>query len=162
MFVSKRRAIATFVALAALVAGNVALVGATPVASVHDGDLVPYAIVDGAIPKSLTTEAGDPARGLAVVLDRKLGNCQSCHNMPIPSSPDHGNIGPDLTGIGKSLSGPQLRLRLVNMKVLDPQTIMPAYYRVSGLEGVSKEFADKPILTARQIEDLVAYLKTLK
>ena len=63
---------------------------------------------------------------------------------------------------GKQLSAAQLRLRVVNMKVLDPQTIMPAYYRVSGLEGVSREFVGKPILSAQQIEDLVAYLQTLK
>lgn len=152
----------TVAALAALVCGSVATLGATPAVTVHDGDLVPYTIVDFAIPSPLTSQPGDPKRGEAVVLDRKLGNCQSCHNIPIPSSPDHGNIGPDLTGVGKTLSIPQLRLRLVNMKVLDPQTIMPAYYRVTGLTGVGKDFVGKPILTAQQIEDLAAYLKTLQ
>jgi sulfur-oxidizing protein SoxX len=152
----------TIAALAALVAGSVASVGAAPALSVHDSDLVPYTVVDYAIAKPLTSEPGDPKRGLAVVMDRKLGNCQSCHNIPIPGSPDHGNIGPDLTGVGKNLSVAQLRLRVVNMKVLDPQTIMPAYYRVAGLNGVGADFVGKPILTAQQIEDLAAYLKTLQ
>lgn len=157
----KTGVIPTLVTLVTLVAASVAIVGASP-ATIHDGDLVPYTIVDSTIPNALTTEPGDPLRGKAVVLDRKLGNCQSCHNVPIASSPDHGNIGPDLTGVGKYLSTAQLRMRLVNMKVIDPQTIMPAYYRVGGLQGVSKDFVGKSILTAQQIEDLVAYLKTLK
>ena len=151
----------TAAAFAVAIASSVAAVRATPASSVHDGNLVSYTVADDAISTSLTAEPGDPKRGLAVVMDRKLGNCQSCHNIPIPGSPDHGNNGPDLTGVGKRLGIPQLRLRLVNMKLLDPQTIMPAYYRVSGLTGVSSDFVGKPILTAQQIEDLAAYLKTI-
>jgi sulfur-oxidizing protein SoxX len=153
---------AVIVGFFGIVGATIATAGATSPTVVRDGDLVPYAIVGDAIVKPLTSEPGEPARGLAVILDRKLGNCQSCHNIPIPNSPDHGNIGPDLTGVGKSLTAGQLRLRLVNMKVIDPQTIMPAYYREAGLHGVLKEFVGKPILTAQQIEDLVAYLQTLK
>ncbi len=149
-------------ALGALIFLPVAPVQAAQPRAVRDADLQPYTIVDGSIARSLTGASGDPARGQAVILDRKLGNCLSCHNIPIPNAADQGNVGPNLSGVGKSLSAGQLRLRVVNMKVIDPQTIMPAYYRVDGLNGVEKEFVGKSILTAQQIEDLVAYLKTLK
>ncbi|GAC1413560.1 MAG: hypothetical protein NVS1B14_10750 [Vulcanimicrobiaceae bacterium] len=152
------RVIATLAALIAMPTGSA---GAAQTVAVRDADLHPYAIVDGAIPKPLTAVPGDSARGRDVVLDRKLGNCLTCHNIPIPKAADQGNVGPDLHGVGKLTEG-QLRLRVVNMKVLDPQTIMPAYYRVDGLKSVGKEFAGKPILSAQQIEDLVAFLKTLK
>ena len=123
--------------------------------------IVPYRVVGDAIPVSLTGRPGDAAEGRKVVEDRKLGNCLSCHSLPIGAE-DPGNIGPDLRGVGTRLSPAQLRLRVVNMKVLDPQTIMPAYYRVAGLHDVGKSFAGKPILGAQQVEDLVAFLAGIK
>ncbi|MDQ2992520.1 MAG: sulfur oxidation c-type cytochrome SoxX, partial [Candidatus Eremiobacteraeota bacterium] len=116
-----------------------------------------YRVVSDGIPVSLTGHPGDPAEGRKVVEDRKLGNCLSCHAFPIAAE-DPGNIGPDLHGVGMRLSPAELRLRVVNMKVLDPQTIMPAYYRVTGLRDVGTAFAEKPILTAQQVEDVVAFL----
>jgi sulfur-oxidizing protein SoxX len=125
--------------------------------TVSDATLVPYTIVRDGIPASLTGVAGDPAAGRRTIEDRKLGNCASCHVLPFATD-DPGTIGPDLRGIGSVLTPAQLRLRLVNTKRIDPQTIMPAYYRVDGLQSVSAAFAGKPILTAQQIEDVVAFL----
>ena len=119
--------------------------------------LVEYRVVGDGIPASLTGNAGDPLAGRKVIEDRKLGNCLSCHAFPF-SADDPGNIGPDLRGVVGRMTPAQFRLRLVNMKVLDPQTIMPAYYRIAGLRDVSKSFAGKPILTAQQVEDVVAFL----
>lgn len=123
--------------------------------------LVPYTVVNGEIPVSLTGQPGDPIEGQKVVLASKLGNCLACHSMPIKGATDPGNVGPDLRGVG-SLSPGLLRLRIVNPKLIDPQTIMPAYYRIAGLNRVSPEFAGKPILTAQQVEDVIAFLGTLK
>lgn len=123
-------------------------------------NLVSFRVVGDAIPAPLTTTPGDPAAGLRVIEDRKLGNCLGCHNMPIKGAADPGNVGPDLHGVGSLLKPGQLRLRLVNMKRVDPTTIMPAYYRVDGLHDVGKAFLDKPILDAQQIEDVVAFLST--
>lgn len=130
-------------------------------AEVHDSGLVPYTVKGDAITTSLTGRPGDPAAGREVVIDRKLGNCLSCHALPLAEA-DQGNIGPDLHGVGARLSAAQLRLRVVNTKIIDPQTIMPAYYRADGLYGLTKALAGKPILTAQQVEDLVSYLATLK
>ena len=119
-----------------------------------------YRVAGDMIPMPLTARAGDPAEGRKIVEDRKLGNCLSCHAFPLAAA-DQGNVGPDLHGVGSRYKPAQLRLRVVNMKVLDPQTIMPAYYRVDGLRDVGRAFAGKPILDAQQVEDLVAYLATL-
>ena len=128
--------------------------------TVHDSTLAPYRIVDGAIPDSLTGVAGDPVKGKAVAIDRKLGNCLSCHAMPV-SEADQGNVGPNLSGSGQ-LSIGQLRLRIVNAKSINPSTVMPAYYRVTGLHHVDIPFRNKTMLSAQQVEDVVAYLHTLK
>jgi sulfur-oxidizing protein SoxX len=129
--------------------------------AVTDSGLPPYAVVRDTIPLPLTAQPGDPAAGKLVIEDRKLGNCLSCHAMALPDD-DQGNIGPDLHAVGARLKPEQLRLRLVNMKLVDPLTIMPAYYRVDGLANVSKAFIGKPILTAQQIEDVVAFLAASK
>jgi sulfur-oxidizing protein SoxX len=96
--------------------------------AVTDAALPPYTVVRDTIPQPLTAQTGDVAAGKAVIEDRKLGNCLSCHAMALPDA-DQGNVGPDLHAVGSRLSPAQLRLRLVNMKVVDPQTIMPGYYR---------------------------------
>lgn len=129
--------------------------------SISDTGLVPYVVDGGAIAQSLTAVPGDPENGNKVAIDRKLGNCLSCHSMPV-SAADQGNIGPDLRGVGARLNAGQLRLRIVNPKLLNPFTIMPAYYRVDGLQDVAKSFQGQPILSAQQVEDVVAFLVTLK
>ena len=114
------------------------------------------------IAKSLTGQPGDPVNGKAVAIDRRKGNCLSCHVMPIPEQPFHGAIAPPLTGVGSRYDAGQLRLRVVDPKVLNPNTIMPAFHRVAGLHRVLPDFEGKPILSAQEVEDVVAYLATIK
>jgi L-cysteine S-thiosulfotransferase len=124
--------------------------------------LVPYRVADGAIPEPLTDQPGDPARGRRIVLDREGGDCTICHAMPLPQRQFHGTIGPPLDGVGSRYTAAELRLRLVDPKVMIPETIMPAYYKVDGLHRVLDRYSGKPILTAQQVEDVVAYLLTLQ
>jgi len=124
--------------------------------------LRPYTIVGDAIPASLTGAVGDPARGRAVILDRRLGACLLCHAGPFPEEKFQGSLAPDLSGAGLRWSEGHLRLRLVDAARLDPQTVMPPYYRVDGLTRVGERWRGKPVLTAEQIEDVVAFLSTLK
>jgi L-cysteine S-thiosulfotransferase len=145
------------------VAGLTALLATSVAAAeIHDDHLTAFSVAEGAIPQSLTGKPGDPARGKSVAADRGLGNCIACHAMPIPQQLDYGNIGPDLAGVGGRLSEGQLRLRIVNPKLVNPLTPMPAFYRVDGLVQVARNAAGKPILSADQVEDVVAYLMTLK
>jgi len=124
--------------------------------------LVDYRIVDGAIPEPLTDRPGDPERGRRIVLDREGGDCSICHAMPLPQRQFHGTIGPPLDGVGSRYTAAELRLRLVDPKAINPETIMPAYYKVEGLHRVLARYRARPLLTAQQIEDVVAYLLTLK
>ena len=127
------------------------------------GEMVAYQVVDDAeIAKSLTGKPGDPKQGRVVAADRKLGNCLACHSLPMPEQQFHGATGPDLAGVGSRLTQGEIRLRVVDPKVVNPDTMMPAFYRVKGLNRVMEDFAGKPILTAAQVEDVVAYLMTLK
>jgi sulfur-oxidizing protein SoxX len=126
-------------------------------------ELVKFEIVGGArIDKSLTGQPGDPVNGRKLAIDRKLGNCLACHVLPIPEQPFHGDVGPDLSETGGDFSEGELRLRIVDSKVLNPDTIMPAFYRNDGFERVLKKFQGKAMLSAQQVEDIVAYLMTLK
>lgn len=126
-------------------------------------ETVKYQVVNGnSIPASLTGKTGDPAKGREVAINRRQGNCLACHAMPISEQPYHGGIGPDLNGIGSRYSAGELRLRIVNPKIVNPDTIMPAFYRADGLHRVLKDFQGKTVLTAEQVEDVVAYLTTLK
>jgi L-cysteine S-thiosulfotransferase len=125
-------------------------------------ELVHYAIVGDAIPASLTGAAGDPVRGRVIVLNRNVGLCLLCHSGPFPEDKFQGNIAPDLAGAGARWNEGQLRLRIVDASKLNPDTIMPPFYRVDGLTRVPPAYRDKPVLTAEQVEDVVAYLMTLK
>ena len=120
------------------------------------------AIVGDEIPASLTGRPGDPARGLAVILDRQLGNCLLCHALPVSGERFQGNIGPDLAGVAERLTEGQIRLRVVDATRVNPDTAMPAYHRVEGLTRVAAEYRGRPVLTAEQVEDVVAYLRTLR
>jgi sulfur-oxidizing protein SoxX len=119
-------------------------------------------IVGGAIPDSLTGHTGDPARGRAIVLNRQVGLCLLCHSGPFPEERFQGNMAPDLKGAGARWSKGELRLRMVDARQLNPQTIMPPYFVVEGMNRVAPAFRGKPILTAEQIEDVVAFLATLR
>ncbi len=124
--------------------------------------LRPFTIVGDAIPDSLTGAPGDPQRGRAIVANRHVGLCLLCHAGPFPEERFQGNLAPDLGGAGTRWSVPQLRLRIVDAAKLNPDTIMPPYYRIDGLTRVAPSFRGKPVLSAAQIEDVVAYLATLK
>jgi len=129
------------------------LAGASPV--------VPFAVVGDEIPASLTGVPGDPHRGRAIVVDRQLGLCLLCHSGPFPEQRGQGTLAPDLTAAGTRWTTGQLRLRLVDGKRLNPASIMPSYHRVEHLRQVGPAWRDRPILTAAQIEDVVAFLRTL-
>ncbi|WP_343732624.1 sulfur oxidation c-type cytochrome SoxX [Duganella sp.] len=107
-------------------------------------------------------EAGDAARGSAIVANRQLSLCLLCHPGPIPEERFQGNLAPDLRGAGQRWSADQLRQRIIDASQFNPSTIMPAYYKTDGLTRVAASYKDKPILTAQQIEDVVAWLQTLK
>ena len=114
------------------------------------------------IPAPLTGVKGDPARGRALVTNRQVGLCLLCHSGPFPEERFQGNMAPDLKGAGSRWSEGELRLRVVDARRLNPDTIMPPYYVVDGMNRVARSFRGKPILTAEQIEDVVAFLATLK
>jgi sulfur-oxidizing protein SoxX len=123
--------------------------------------LRPYAVEGDAIPEPLTNTRGDVTRGRALVVDR-TSTCILCHNGPFPEQKFQGDVAPSLSGTGSRWSEGQLRLRLVDGSRLNAATIMPSYYRVDGLTRVSPALRGKPILSAEQIEDIVAYLITLR
>jgi sulfur-oxidizing protein SoxX len=123
--------------------------------------LRPYTVVGDAIPDPLTNARGDVARGRALVVERS-STCILCHSGPFPEHKFQGDLAPDLSGSGRRWSEGQLRLRLVDAPHLNAATIMPSYYRVEGLQRVGTPWRGKPILSAEQIEDIVAYLVTLR
>lgn len=124
-------------------------------------ELRSYQVVGDAIPGPLTGTRGDATRGRALVVERS-STCILCHSGPFPEQKFQGDLAPDLTGSGKRWSEGQLRLRLVDASRFNAETIMPAYYRTSGLNRVGPAWQNKPILSAEQIEDIVAYLVTLR
>lgn len=115
-----------------------------------------------AIPASLTGRPGDPERGREIVGDRRRGLCLLCHTGPFPDAHLQGQLAPDLRGAGVRLTEGQLRLRIVDMKALNPASVMPAYYRIEGLQRVGPAWRGRPVLSAEEIEDVVAYLATLR
>jgi sulfur-oxidizing protein SoxX len=121
-----------------------------------------YAVIGDAIPSPLDGARGDPARGRAIVLNRHVGLCLLCHSGPFPEERFQGTIAPDLGGTGARLSEGQIRLRIVEPGRFNPETIMPAYYRREGLTRVAPAYRGKPVLSAGQIEDVVAFLVTLR
>jgi sulfur-oxidizing protein SoxX len=122
---------------------------------------MPAAAAPG-VPAPLVDGAGNAARGRAIVANRQLGLCLLCHTAPIPEERFQGNLAPDLAGAGDRWSVPELRLRIVDASRFNPATIMPAYYKTDGLTRVPAALMGKPILTAGQVEDVVAYLQTLR
>lgn len=130
--------------------------------SAHAAELAPVKLVGDAIPASLTGEKGDPARGRAIIVDRQKGLCLLCHSGPFPEQRFQGDIGPSLEGAGSRWSEGQLRLRLVDATRLNPDTSMPSYYKIEGHNRVAPAFKGKPILDAVQIEDVTAFLATLR
>ena len=124
-------------------------------------ELRAYVITADGIAEPLTDAPGDPARGRALVLERS-STCILCHSGPFAEVRFQGDLAPSLASTGSRWSTSQLRLRLVDASRLNAQTIMPSYYRVDGLTRVGPNWRGKPILSAAQIEDIVAFLATLK
>jgi sulfur-oxidizing protein SoxX len=143
-------------------AAALALAAATVSTTVSAQELRPYEITGDAIVQSLTGQPGDAARGRAVVANRTVGLCLLCHSGAFPEQPLQGTLAPSLAGAGGRNSAGQLRLRLVDASRLVPDTIMPPYYRLDRLQLVGRTYTGKTILSAEQIEDVVAYLMTLK
>ena len=139
-------------------------IGSTPVGAA--GSAMPaalvYEIVGDGIPARLAPDAGDPLRGRALIVARDSANCVLCHAVPDPAIRFAGDVGPTLSGVGRRLTVPQLRLRVVDNLQVNGATVMPSYYRVTGLVQVAAPYISKPILTAREVEDVVAYLATLQ
>lgn len=144
--------------IAGVTLGAVALTGV----AFADG-AVSYEIVDGGIPASLTGTPGNPDAGRHTVINRKLGNCLACHVISeVSEQPFHGEVGPPLDGVADRWSEAELRLILVDSKKVFDGTIMPTFHRTDGLNRVSEKFEGKTILSAAEVEDVLAYLMTLK
>ena len=119
-------------------------------------------VVGDAIPARSPASPGDAARGRAIVLDRQRGLCLLCHSGPFPEERFQGDLAPSLAGAGPALSEGQLRLRMVDGRRLNPDTIMPSYFSLDGLVRVGRAWQGKTVLTAEEIEDVVAFLATLR
>lgn len=130
-------------------------------ATVPSGNLATYQVTGDEIRAPIFGLAGDPARGREVLVGRD-GNCLLCHAVPETGARFMGNLGPPLSGVGGTRSAAQLRLRVVDSRRLNADSIMPAYYAIEGLNRVGEKWRGKPILTAQQVEDIVAYLLTLR
>jgi len=123
---------------------------------------VAYRVVGDTIAQPLTGQPGDPVRGRAIVASRQQGLCLLCHTGPFPEERFQGNLAPDLSGAGQRWTSAQLRLRIVDARRLNPDSIMPAYHRTDDLTRVAPALAGVPLLGAQQIEDVVAFLETLR
>ena len=119
-------------------------------------------LVGDAIVQALTGAPGDAARGRAIVANRQVGLCLLCHSGPIAEERFQGTLAPDLAGTGRRWSAAQLRLRVADAQALNPDSIMPPYFRSTGLNRVAAAYRDKTLLSAQQVEDVVAYLVSLR
>jgi sulfur-oxidizing protein SoxX len=133
------------------------MAGATCPDAAHGVD-----VVGDAVPQPLTATPGDAARGRAIVGDRQVGLCLMCHTGPFPDARSQGTLAPDLAGAGARWNAGQLRLRIVDSRRLNPDSIMPSYFRASDAPRVGRAWQGKPVLDAQQVEDVVAFLVTLR
>ena len=120
------------------------------------------AAASDAIETPLTAQPGDPVRGRQIVENRQLSACLLCHSGPFPEPHLQGTIGPSLAGVGSRLTAGQIRMRLIDARRLNPDTVMPPYYVVDGLNRTGRAWQGRPALSAQQIEDVVAFLATLR
>lgn len=158
----RSRVLAAALGCAALAGAVLAYAQDTPRVGAVVGDA---AVVGDTIPASLARASGyvgDPARGRAIVTNRQVGLCLLCHSGPFPEERFQGDLAPSLKGAGSRLTAGQLRLRIVDSTRVNATTIMPAYYKIDGLTRVAPAFRGKPVLSAEQIEDVVAFLTTLR
>ena len=113
------------------------------------------------LPEPLTDTPGNPEEGRTIVTTRERGLCILCHSGPFPNVQFMGNLAPDLAGVGARLTVPELRQQIVDSRISNPETIMPPYHSTSGLTRVGEPWKGTTILTAQEVEDVVAYLATL-
>ncbi|WP_198154842.1 sulfur oxidation c-type cytochrome SoxX [Oceanibaculum pacificum] len=144
-----------------LLSGAFWLLAALGSQNASGAELLPYTVRNDSVPAPLGGLSGDPRRGRDIVLDRRRGNCLICHSAPVAGEPFQGELGPPLAGVGSRLDAGQIRLRLIDQSRISPRTIMPPYYRIEGLRDVDPAYRDRPALDAQEIEDMVAYLRTL-
>jgi sulfur-oxidizing protein SoxX len=141
----------------------VALVALPPAHAQGEPDLrTTYTVIGDGIPKPLTEDKPNVENGRRIVTERQQGLCVLCHSGPFPEARFQGDLATNLAGTGSRWSEAQLRLRLVDASRLNPQTIMPSYYRTHNLERVGWQWRGQPVLNAQQIEDVVAFLRTLR
>jgi len=143
-----------------LLAGVAAACVTAGVATAALAQAAAFETVGDAIPQPLAAEPGDATRGRSIVANRDQGGCTLCHE--VPGEKNFGDIAPTLAGVGARFSVPQLRLRVADSTRVNPKTPMPAYYRTEGLAQVAQAYRGKPVLSAQQVEDVVAWLATLK
>jgi L-cysteine S-thiosulfotransferase len=136
--------------------------------SLHAGEVFPSSppdamvVVADGVPEPLSVTAGDAARGRTLVVVHDSANCVLCHAVPDPGVRFAGDVGPSLAGIGSRMSASQLRLRVADYRRVLSSTVMPSYYSIAGFDRVALPYRGKPILSALEVEDIVAYLSTLK
>ena len=123
---------------------------------------VPYTVQGDGIPQPLAGLRGDAQRGRAIVANRQVGLCLLCHPAPVPEERFQGDLAPNLAGVGARLSEAQLRLRLVAPRRVNPSSFMPAFHSAGNPSRVGAAWVGKPILSAQQVEDVVAWLATLR
>lgn len=128
----------------------------------QDLPVVPYRIESGGISAPLGGRQGDAGRGRKLVTDRRKGLCLLCHSGPFPEERFQGDLAPSLAGIASRLTAEKIRLRIVDSTAINPASLMPPYHRIEGLVEVGAAWRGKPILTAEEIEDVVAFLGTLR
>lgn len=115
------------------------------------------------IVQSLTGSIGDPARGRVVMIDKEKGNCLACHRVPVlGEEPAHGDLGPNLNGVGGRFTEAQLRQIIVDPKVLFPNTLMPAFHISPDFQRVPQNLAANTVLAPGEVEDVIAFLKNLR
>lgn len=124
--------------------------------------MVAYRVVDGGIPIALTEQPGDATRGRDIATNRQVGLCQLCHQVPGSTDRFQGDIATHLSGAGTRWTASQLRLRMVDSRRVNADSVMPAYFKIDALHRVGASWRDQPILNAQQVEDVVAWLVSLK
>jgi sulfur-oxidizing protein SoxX len=159
-----RRIFMAFRLIAALAGAAAEVVESAPatLSGSEPGNLAKFRVIADGIPEAIGGATGNADRGRALILGREAANCVLCHAVPEPGVRFSGNLGPPLGGVARTFSVAQLRLRVVDSTRINPTTIMPSYYRIDGLDQVAGAYRGKPILDAEQIEDIVAYLATLR
>lgn len=119
-------------------------------------------VLGDGMPEPLSAAPGDAQRGRAIVVNRQKGLCLLCHSGPFPEEKTPGNLSTDLSGAGSRWSVAQLRLRVADARRLNPDSLMPSFHRVSAGDRVAASYAGQPILSAQEVEDVLAFLSSLK